>query len=78
MWRTLEEALKKVETEENMTFSRGSSVLGTAFKLQGFEESEKEDFTEEEELAMLGGGCESSQGGGDRGACRRRGPAPER
>ena len=49
----LEEALKKVETEENMTFSRGSSVLGTAFKLQGFEESEKEDLTEEEELAML-------------------------
>ena len=49
----LEEALKKVGTEENMTFSRGSSVLGTAFKLQGFEESEKEDFTEEEELAML-------------------------
>ena len=49
----LEEALKKVGTEENMTFSRGSSVLGTAFKLQGFEESEKEDLTEEEELAML-------------------------
>lgn len=49
----LEEALKKVKTEENMTFSRGSSVLGTAFKLQGFEESEKEDLTEEEELAML-------------------------
>ena len=49
----LEEALKKVGTEENMTFSRGSSVLGTAFKLQGFEESEKEDFTEEEELAMF-------------------------
>ena len=48
-----EEALKKVETEENMTFSRGSSVLGTAFKLQGFEESEKEDFTEEEEQVML-------------------------
>ena len=47
------EALKKVETEENMTFSRGSSVLGTAFKLQGFEESEKEDFTEEEEQVML-------------------------
>ena len=46
----LEEALKKVGTEENMTFSRGSSVLGTAFKLQGFEESEKEDLTE---LAML-------------------------
>ena len=50
---TLEEALKKVGIEENMTFSRGSSVLGTAFKLQGFEESEKEDLTEEEELAML-------------------------
>ena len=49
----LEEALKKVGSEENMTFSRGSSVLGTAFKLQGFEESEKEDLTEEEELAML-------------------------
>lgn len=50
---TLEEALKKVGIEENMTFSRGCSVLGTAFKLQGFEESEKEDLTEEEELAML-------------------------
>ena len=74
----LEEALKKVGTEENMTFSRGPSVLGAASKLQGFEESEKEDLTEEEELAMLEEAVKACQGGGDCGACRRRGSAPER